>query len=308
MPEAAPEALELFRGRVDVFARAGVSARRRRGAWELRFRLRSPRVLLTDGFSFDSREFRLGRERIRLAGPVLSIVRVTLVDDEFRVVLQEVAAVLTAAREAETDADVLMAEAGRIVHGTQHDPLRSVFARRALRSIRHMTEEASTEAIAAAAAAPTDTEAVVRALQQPETLAALAEADPLLPAKIRGLRERERLLSLEGGTWDAEAVARHLHLTRQGINRRRRTGTLLAIDVGRRGYRYPAWQFVSAGTLPGLESALEALRPHDPWMQLTFMVSPNVRLGNSTPLEMLRAGDRHKVIAAARAFGAPGVA
>lgn len=308
MLEAVPEALETFRGRVDAFARAGVSARRRRGAWELRFRLRSPKTLLTEGFSFDARELRLGRERIRLGSDVLSIVGVALVDDEFRLVLREAVKVLAATGEAGAESEALMAEAGRIVHGIQRDPLRSVFARRALRSIRHMTEEASTEAIAAAAAAATDTEVVVRALQQPETLATLAEADPLLPAKVRGLHERERLLSLEGGTWDAEGVARHLHLTRQGVNRRRRARTLLAIDVGRRGYRYPAWQFVSAGTLPGLEAVLEALKPQDPWMQLTFMVSPNVRLGNSAPLDVLRAGDRDKVITAARAFGAHGAA
>lgn len=308
MRETVPAAVETFRGRVGAFARAGVSAQRRRGAWELRFRLRSRKTLLTEGFSFDSHEFRLGRTRIRLGSEVLSIVCVALVDDEFRLVLRERAKVLTAGREAGAESEALLAEAGRIVHGIQRDPLRRVFARRALRSIRHLTEEASTEAIAAAAAAATDTEAVVRALQQPETLATLAEADPLLPASVRGLQERERLLSLEGGTWDAEAVARHLHLTRQGVNRRRRAGALLAIDVGRRGYRYPAWQFVSAGTLPGLEPALEALRPHDPWMQLTFMVSPNTRLGSSPPLDILRAGDREKVIAAARAFGVHGAA
>ncbi len=305
MLKAVPDALETFRGRVDALARAGVSAQRRRGAWELRFRLRSPKALLTEGFSFDSREFRLGRERIRLESELLSIVRVALVDDELRVVLREAATVLGAAHEAGAESEALM-EAGRIVHGIQRDPLRGVFARRALRSIRHMTEEASTEAIAAAASAPTDTEVVVRALQQPETLATLAATDPLLPAKVRGLHERERLLSLEGGTWDAEAVARHLHLTRQGVNRRRRAGSLLAIDVGRRGYRYPAWQFVSAGTLAGLEPVLNSLREHDPWMQLTFMVGPNVRLGNSAPLDVLRAGERDKVIAAARAFGAHG--
>jgi len=66
---------------------------------------------------------------------------------------------------------------------------------------------------------------VVRALEQPEAIEALTEDDPFAGARLRGLRERERLLSEEGGTWTAEQVAKHLRLTRQTVNLRRKQGT-----------------------------------------------------------------------------------
>ncbi len=286
--------LESFRERVGVFARAGVSAHRRDDAWELRFRLRSP-IPLMKSFSFDARELRLGTERIRL-GSDFMIVRIERDDEVFRLLLRREPA-------GSDPASGLMAEVANLVERTRGEPLVSAFASRALRGIRRLAEEATAETLAVATAAPTDTEVVVSALQQPEAIGWLKELEPLLPSKVRGLRERARLLASEGGTWDAETVARHLHLTRQGVNRRRRAGALLGIDVGRRGYRYPAWQFDRGGTLSGLEDVLRALQQHDPWMQLIFMVSANARLGNRTPLEALRSSEREAVTAAARAFG-----
>jgi nucleoid DNA-binding protein len=211
----------------------------------------------------------------------------------------------TLSKEKGAEVQALRAEAEGILEGTRHEPLRSAFATRALRGIRRLAEDGALEAIAEAVAAPTDTEAVVKALEQPDSLRALAEADPLLPARVRGLRERERLLSLEGGTWDAQTAARHLHLTRQGINRRRRLGTLLGIGVGRRGYLYPAWQFARVGTLTGIEQVFAALAEHDPWMRAVFMLSASDRL-DARPLDALRAGRLDEVVAAAGAFGQHG--
>jgi hypothetical protein len=301
-------AVATFSDEVRSLARARVSTRRRGRDWEISFQLRSPRTVTSEGFSFDAHLLRIGRDTVKLADASLRIIRVALVNETVRLLIQEVTAVLVDAALEDAKAEAALNEATRILRGAEHDPLRKLFARRALRGIGRMAAEASAEAIAAAAEAPTDTEVVVRALEQPETLSTLAEDDPLMPAKLRGLRERERLLSLEGGTWDAEQVARHLHLTRQGVNRRRRAGTLLAIDVGRRGYRYPAWQFVRAGTLPGLEQTLKALREHDAWMQLSFMLNANVRLNDASPLEVLRSGRGEEAEAAARAFGEHGAA
>jgi hypothetical protein len=250
-------------------------------------------------FSFDARELRLGTERVRLGSDFL-IVRVERDGEVFRLLLRRDSE--PGAPGSDPAAD-LMAEVANLAERAGGEPLVGIFARRAVRGIRRLAEEATAEGLAVATAAPTDAEVVVSALQQPEAIGWLRELDPLLPSKVRGLRERERLLAAEGGTWDAETVARYLHMTRQGVNRRRRAGALLGIDVGRRGYRYPAWQFERGGTLSGLEAVLQTLQQHDPWMQLIFMVSANARLGNRTPLEALRSGEREEMISAARAFG-----
>jgi hypothetical protein len=148
----------------------------------------------------------------------------------------------------------------------------------------------------------------MRVLEQPEVIAELKAEDPLAPARVRGLQERARLLSVEGGTWDADRVAEHLRLSRQAVNRRRQQGTLLAIHAGRHGFLYPAWQFTREGTIKGLELVLPVLREHDAWMQQIFMVNANERLGGETPVDALRGGRIQEVARAARAYGEHGAA
>jgi HSP20 family molecular chaperone IbpA len=185
---------------------------------------------------------------------------------------------------------------------------RAIFLTRALRGIERIAKHASADAISEAAAAPTDVSVVMHALEQPEIIAELKADDPLAPARIRGLQERQRLLSVGDGTWDAEAVAKHLRLSRQAVNRRRQQGTLLGIHAGRHGYLYPAWQFTREGTIKGLETVLSFLHHHDAWMQQIFMVNANDRLGGDTPLKALRAGHLEDVKRAARAYGEHGAA
>src|SRR5947209_199003 len=81
----------------------------------------------------------------------------------------------------------------------------------------------------------------------------------------------------DGGTVSAEEAAGLLHMTRQGVDRRRQAGKLIGLLLGRRGYRYPVWQFDTSngrtGTVPCLEDVLDALADHDPWAQAIFMVN-----------------------------------
>lgn len=302
------DAVAAFSSDVQDLANEPVSTRRHGQTWTVQVRVRSARWFTAEGFGFSERELRLGRRTARLGDETLQIVEVSVAGSNLRVLIRQAKEVLAAADHEAATAERVLADAARVLRSLEHDPVRLVFARRALRGIGHLAADATTEAIAAATGSSTDTEVVVRALEQPEALARLTETDPLAGAKVRGLRARERLLRAEGGTWDTPQVAEHLHLTRQGVNRRRQAGTLLAVDVGRRGYRYPAWQFVRGGTLRGLEKVLESLRPHDAWMQMSFMLTPNARLDGEIPLAALKAGQIDEVRVAAEAFGEHGAA
>lgn len=300
------ETVAAFSAEVEHLASEPVSMRRHGKQWRLEVRVRQTRRLSSEGFGFSQRTLRLGRKSVTLGDQGLQIVQVTLEDNMLSLLIEEVKAHVAEAEQHGRVGDALLAEVARVLEAIGDDPLRVVFARRALRSIGHLATDATADAIAVAAGSSTDTEAVIRALEQPEALSILSDSDPLAAAKLRGLRERERLLQAEGGTWDTIRVAGHLHLSRQGVNRRRRAGSLLAIDVGRLGYRFPAWQFVRGGTLAGLEPVLSALRRHDPWMQLSFMLGPNPRLDGKTPLEGLKEGRSEEVEEAAGAFGEHG--
>jgi hypothetical protein len=141
--------------------------------------------------------------------------------------------------------------------------------------------------------------ALLDVLEQPDLLGRLREDDPLAPARLRGLRMRERLLDAEGGTRSAAELATMLRVTRQAVDKRRRKGTLVGLDLGRRGYAYPVWQV----GLHGLSEVLGELREYDPWTQVAFMLSPNIWLDGETPLRILRDGQVEPVLRAAMHYG-----
>jgi biotin operon repressor len=186
------------------------------------------------------------------------------------------------------------------------DRTRTAAAARALRTVLERLAAAPMKRVAEIAASPTDLQVAVGALEQLDAIE--IQPDAFTQARLRGLRERERLLDAEGGTLTADQVAQRLGLTRQAVNKRRQAGTLVGLEVGRHGYRYPAWQFTQRGVLDGLAQVLAALAPADAWMQHTFVLSPNSRLDDRRPLDEWRAGRLDRVLRAARTFGEHGAA
>ncbi|CAN5605873.1 hypothetical protein BH23CHL2_BH23CHL2_26380 [soil metagenome] len=141
--------------------------------------------------------------------------------------------------------------------------------------------------------------ALVEFLERPEVLSALRETDPLISARIRGLRMREQLLAAGGGVCSAREFADALGITRQAIDKRRRSGTLIGVSLGKRGYMYPVWQI----GLDGLGDVLAELQEYDPWTQLAFVLSPNRWLDGQSPLDVLKSGEIARATEAAHLYG-----
>jgi hypothetical protein len=181
--------------------------------------------------------------------------------------------------------------------------VQAAYVARALVALRQLVETADRDALIDATGAPSDYGVLIDALAQPEVIERLRQADPLAPARLRGLRAKERLLSAEGGTLSAGEVSQILGITRQAVDLRRKRGKLIGLLLGRHSYAYPAWQFEPDGVLPGLEQILSELARFDPWMQVAFMLGANDLLGGETPLAELRRGNVEPVVAAARLFG-----
>jgi len=146
------------------------------------------------------------------------------------------------------------------------------------------------------------------ALEQPRAIEALRKEDPLAAARLRGLRMREEMLNAEGGVLTASEMASRLHITRQAVDKRRRAGKLLAVELGRRRWLYPAWQVVDGQVLPGLERVLAALAEWSAWVKLGFLLSGDVRLGGDSALDALRMGRIDEAVAAGAAYGEHGAA
>lgn len=145
---------------------------------------------------------------------------------------------------------------------------------------------------------------LLASLSKPETLAHIVSTtDPLLPARLRGLAVKKELLTTGGTPWTSSQVAEYLGISRQAVDKRRREGKLLGLSLGKRGYRYPVWQFTDGGTLAGLEQILTQLSEYDSWTQLMFLLTGDVRLEGKTSLQCLQQGEIEAALDAALSYG-----
>lgn len=188
-----------------------------------------------------------------------------------------------------------------LLHGT-HTGVRDIFITRSLRAVEGLKslDEAN---LLEAVKAPSDYSVLVSALNSEQALAAVRNTDPLAGARLRGMEAKRRLLESEGGAISSAQAAEILKVTRQAVDKRRKEGRLLGLELGKRGYFYPSWQF----GLKGLEDVLAALGGQDFWEKLSFFLNPSDLLEDRTPLEALNNGQNlEEVIRAAKVYGEHG--
>jgi hypothetical protein len=182
-----------------------------------------------------------------------------------------------------------------LFHGPRNS-VRDIFLTRSLRAVeglKSLDEKDLLEAVKA----PTDYSVLVSALNSEPALATVNASDPLAAARLRGIDAKRRLLESEGGTVTAAKAAHLLRVTRQAVDKRRREGKLLGLELGKRGYLYPSWQF----GLQGLEDVLSALGGRDFWEKVSFFLNPSDLLEDQTPLQALAKGQKNEdVIRAAK--------
>ena len=213
----------------------------------------------------------------------------------------------TASRDHTPAPTSLASAIGRVLEAGS-DPVRTAFLARALNALARLAPEIQDDILGDAAGAASDYGVLVRALASPGALGDLLQDDPLAGARLRGLAMRQEILRSDGGTLTAGQVAAHLGLSRQAVDKRRRAGKLIGLNVGRRGYAYPAWQLGQDGVIPGLEETLTSLTVHDPWMRAAFFLSGDPRLEGARPLDALRQGNLASVRRAASGYGEHGAA
>nr|WP_294545287.1 hypothetical protein [uncultured Rhodopila sp.] len=114
--------------------------------------------------------------------------------------------------------------------------------------------------------------------------------DPLAPLIARNAGHRLELLERCGATLTAEQAGKLIGISRQAIDKRRRSGTLIGLRQGG-SWHYPQCQFDEQRheVIAGLPRLLEAMRGSSPWVILDFLLAPDQTLNGRTPLEVLRA-------------------
>lgn len=196
---------------------------------------------------------------------------------------------------------------GELVEDRAVKPVDRVFLARGIRGLVSLVSNLEPGAVERAVAEATDLGVLLSAMESKSGLRLITRGGPLAAARLRGLQARIDLLERAGGTLQPKEVAALLRMSRQAVGKRRAAGTLLGVSVGRRGYEYPACQFVDGGVVEGLAEVLSALDDDiDPWMRLAFLVTANDALDGEQPLDLLRRGEVDAVVRVARTYGEHG--
>jgi hypothetical protein len=187
-----------------------------------------------------------------------------------------------------------------LLHGSTG--VRDIFITRSLRAVEGL-KSLDDENLLEAVKAPSDYSVLVSALNSEQALTVARDTDPLAGARLRGMEAKRRLLESEGGAISSAKAAEILKVTRQAVDKRRKEGKLLGLELGKRGYFYPSWQF----GLTGLDDVLAVLGGQDFWEKLSFFLNPSDLLEDRTPLEALNNGQNlEEVIRAAKVYGEHG--
>jgi hypothetical protein len=87
-----------------------------------------------------------------------------------------------------------------------------------------------------------------------------------------------------------ERAAALAGITRQALDLRRKRSQALALTHAKRGYRYPAWQFVDKLAQPMLQ-LLPQLAHLESWAQYLLLTQPEPLLEGRSVVEALQAGE-----------------
>lgn len=175
------------------------------------------------------------------------------------------------------------------------DSVQATFLRRAMAALECIVAKAPAKTLNEALAAPTGAGSIAQLLSQPELIGpAVVDHDPLVPALARNVEHRTQLLSRAGGVLSAEAVCNIAGISRQAIDKRRRSNSILAIRQGT-DWKYPACQLLDGEVLAGIPDVVRAFATQGAWAALDFLLTEDSALGGRSPLEALRQRDRAAV-------------
>lgn len=184
------------------------------------------------------------------------------------------------------------------------NPTKEIVITRALQILSHTVKFMDIKALENIASEPTASDVWLSLSEESIALEAQKSVteDSLRSLRLKGIRAKHELLEKEGGVITSSQVAEILGITRQAVDKRRKQGKILAVSLGKRSYIYPVWQFSDNGVLTGFDKVMEKLDDFDAWMKFIFMLNPNDRLNNKTPLEVLHQGELARVLQAAESI------
>ena len=111
----------------------------------------------------------------------------------------------------------------------------------------------------------------------------------------------EELREAEGGAWTGQELRGRFELTPATLCRRRKEHRIISWRDARHDFHYPKWQFTPAGaSLPGIQEVLAVFLSGDEWRIMRYFLGKRAQLAGLSPLDLLRRGEKEKVLAHAK--------
>jgi hypothetical protein len=171
-----------------------------------------------------------------------------------------------------------------------YNAIQDAFIRRTAHAIERLATQADEATLVEAMAAPTDFGTLARVLIDLGAIgSAVAEIDPDAVDLVREIEHRADVVRRAGGMLSAEDVGKLLNISRQAVDKRRRSGTLLALRQGG-DWLYPRAQFHEHEAIPDLANVIRGLEVSGPWVTLEFLVTEDDVLGDLSPRAALLRG------------------
>lgn len=172
---------------------------------------------------------------------------------------------------------------------TDPDPVQAAFLRRAMSALERITAITPAKALTAALAAPTGAGTLAQILIIPSLSGRPWRIlDPMVRARTQ-CRASEHVVPACGRRPIREEAGKIAGITRQAIDKRRRSNAILAVREGS-DWKYPGCQFRDGEVLPGIAEVVRDLRPGAGDARFPLL-APDSALGGRSPLEALRQGD-----------------
>ncbi len=208
------------------------------------------------------------------------------------------------ARESVVPVDSRLSGAMKIIFKTMHG-IHSASRQEILRAAKKKgyTEAEVEAALDYLVKTPVLTESVSQIVSTPSgpptpgSSSGLGTFDPY----AAGERLVEELKATEGGAWTGQELQKRFKLTPATLHRRRKEHRIIYFRDGRHDFHYPIWQFTPGGAmLPGIQEVLAKFQSRDEWRVMRYFLGKRAELGDRRPLDLLRDGEREKVLAHAK--------
>lgn len=116
-----------------------------------------------------------------------------------------------------------------------------------------------------------------------------------------GWRAVEQMRDAEGGAWTGPELESRFKLSSALLHRRRKEHRIVHWRDAKHDFHYPKWQFTPSGALlPGVQEILQLFRSEDEWRVMAYFLGKRRQLEDRRPLDLLREGDKEKVLEHAR--------